>query len=635
MALIAAYSKRNVFGLQPTPSTWNANITINSAGELAWTGTGSRIWARSPLGNVSSWSYRVRFRKPANPSGSSVGWLQPLNSSGSTTTRSRFGTSGQLTIDDLNGSAVSGAGTQTGLVQGNVYELEVYATAGTSQNIHARLWNITTGLQHGSELNGTDDFNALDNLRFGQLTGSPTLPDFEVIAFAFYDTSGAYPPAFDLGADESGLKIAVIGDSRIDMDSDQSSATVPDGPALFEAGLLGRGYKLPNIFYYGRGGKRINVADGSGKTTVQNIADGKNQVNGGSALDILVLHLGKNDGPQSDATINADLDTLLAAIDTSTYIYWVNETSKGAASTRDLEVNALIAAKLAAWAGDAEMLDWDTHIHTLDGGASPGTYFIAGDSTHNSYAGNEEKVDFIVAALPDENSEEHEGDGSLPLSVSLSGSGTPGPVAAATLGLSVTATGTGTPAASDSGSLPLDLELTGSGGPSWADDQTLTLGVTVTGTGTPGLAGDATLPLTVTLTGVSEDENDFSGDATLPIDVDLTGTGTPGVSGTGSLPLGLGLVGSGAPATTGAGTLGMSVLTTGSGAPAPVSSATLALGVVVTGTGQASFIGDAVLTISLTLIASAVQRNITVVAALGSRRWAGTTMTARRHGGHL
>lgn len=400
MNLLWAFSKRNVFGLQRSPKTWNNQIVINAAGELAINGTGSRNYSCSPFGDLAAWAYRLRFRKGAPLASSSMTFLSPLTSGNGTSFRNRFGfTNTSFIFDDNTGTAVTG-GTITGLVEDTVYEVQAY---GTTTAVVAELWNVDTNTKVGNTISVTDTFSVLDNFRIGQATSSPNIPPYEVIAFALYDTGGAFPPAFDLGVDEDGATIAIIGDSRIDMDSDQNVATAPDGPGLFQTGLLARGFKLSNLFYYGAGGKRIAVADSVGKTTVQNLSDAKNQLAGGAALDFVVLRLGKNDEPQPDATINADLDTVLAAIDLTTKVYWPNETSKGAASADDIRVNGLIAAKLAAWGGDAEMLDWDAHIRAIDGGDVNDPHWIAADSTHNSLLGNQEFVDFLMASVPDQN----------------------------------------------------------------------------------------------------------------------------------------------------------------------------------------------------------------------------------------
>lgn len=398
MAVVAAYSKRNVFGLQPAPQAWNSLIVINAAGELEVGGTGARIYGRSPLGDMTAWSYRLRFRKGANLASGSGAFVAPLTSGNATSFRNRFGfTNTTFIFDDNTGTAVSG-GTITGLVEDTVYEIVAY---GTTTTVVAQLWNVDTSTQVGSTINVTDTFSAVDNWRMGQATSSPNIPTYEIIAYALYNTGGSYPPAFDLGTDETGPTIAIIGDSLFDMDSDQTNTTPPDGPGLFEDALVARGYKVSNTFYYAAGGKRISVADSPGKTTVQNLSDAKNQLAGGSALDYVILSLGTNDRAQTDSTINGHLDTVLAAIDTATEILWVNLTSKGSASTRDGEVNALIAAKLAAWGGTATLLDWNSHIRGLDGGSNPSDYWYTGDSTHNTLLGNQAKVDFVIGSLPD------------------------------------------------------------------------------------------------------------------------------------------------------------------------------------------------------------------------------------------
>lgn len=548
MTVIAHYSRRNAFGLNQSWQTWNSNLTINSSGELELTsGSGTRLMAKSPLSLGTTQYFTIYLKKPGNPSSSNP-IIAPLDSGGSSAWRIRLGSTGTLLLDNASNSNL---GTISALSNDTLYRIELVMTTTTYD---MRVYVGETGTQHGSTLSGSSTLGLVTNFRWGQANSTPTVPAVVIPKLAMGDAAIGQ---FDDRADAAGDTVMFIGDSKFDMDSDQSSTTPADGPDLIGDALEVVGWDLSNAVLYSMGGKRIAVADNAGKTFAQNYADLKNQL--GAAPTYLFIELGTNDRAQSDSTINADIDTALAAVDSSVYIYVVGLTSKVSASSDDIRVNGLWAAKLAT-RGDGEVLDWDSYIHGLDGGANPGDYFIAGDSTHLSYLGNSTKATWMASILvPDA----PEGTGSLAYGFALTGAGEIAPEGTGTLAHTWAVSGAGETTREGTGALTHAWGLTGAGETTSEGTGTLGHAWALTGSGQASPEGTGGLTHAWALTGAGESAREGTG--TLDHSWTLAGTGESAREGTGSLAYGFALSGASSSIPGGSGSLGYGFSLAGSG----------------------------------------------------------------------
>lgn len=474
----------------------------------------TKIIGKSPLGSPSTTYFGFRYRATGNPSSSQV-LLHPFTSGGATSFRLRRGSTGTLILDGASSNSLD---TSSILATNTDYAItgSVSATAAT----------VTITAADGTTvidtISATNTFGLVDNWRMGQIGSSPALPDWLFRMLLVSDTPVTAAMVLETPDALGATQVGIIGDSNMGGLGDNSYYY----DAFVDAGLSTR-----DTYFWGVGGKRIAVADLTGKTAANNIADATAWL---GSIDTWVIALGTNDRPQSDSTINADIDTLLTAIGGTAKIIWIGLTSKATASTDDIRVNGLIQAKLTA-RGNAEFADWDTHIRGIDGGANPSPYWLTTDSTHMTPLGYEVRSAFVADQLVD-TPPEITGSGALTLpALTASGSGSstvPVFTGAGELGLSpLTATGSGTttvPVFTGTGALGLTA-LTASG-------EGATTVPVFSGTGSvvlPALvasgAGESTIPV-------------FTGAGVLDLPA-LTASGTgmvenpPGVTGSGALAL--------------------------------------------------------------------------------------------------
>lgn len=338
----------------------------------------TKIIGRSPLGSPATTYFGFRFRKTGNPTSSQV-FLHPFTSTGATAFRLRFSSAGAIILD---GASTNTLDTSVALANDTDYAVvgEVSATVATI-TIYDASGNVV------DILTATNTFGLVDNWRMGQIGGSPALPDWYFRMLLVGDTTItaaqvlATPPA--LGT----KRRAIMGDSN----TGENGA----GPTHYFDALTAAGVNTRDMYWWGVGGKRIAAADLTGKTGANNVTDANTWM---GSIDTWVVALGTNDRPQTDATINTDIDTLLTAIGTGPKIIWIGLTSKATASTDDIRVNNLIKAKLTA-RGNATFADWDAHIRAIDGGANPSPYWLTTDTTHMTALGYQERASFYAAQL--------------------------------------------------------------------------------------------------------------------------------------------------------------------------------------------------------------------------------------------
>lgn len=338
----------------------------------------TKIIGKSPLGSPATTYFGFAFRKTGNPASSQV-FLHPFTSAGATSFRLRLSSTGTIILDgastnSLDTSAVLSNNTTyafVGSVSATVATVTIYASDGTTV--------IDT-------ITATNTFGLVDNWRMGQIGGSPAIPDW---SFRMLLVGDAAVTAADVLATPT-----TLGTPRIAVLSDSNGYENGAGPTHYFS-AFDVAFDTRNFYYGGVGGKRIAVADLTGKTAANNVADAQAWL---GTIDTWIIALGTNDRPQVDATINADIDTLLTAIGVGPKIIWIGLTSKATASADDIRVNGLIQAKLTA-RGNAVFADWNTYIRAIDGGANPSTYWLTTDSTHMTAAGYTERATFVAAQL--------------------------------------------------------------------------------------------------------------------------------------------------------------------------------------------------------------------------------------------
>ena len=457
----------------------------------------TKIIGKSPLGSPSTTYFGFAFRKTGNPASSQV-FLHPFTSAGATSFRLRLSSTGTIIMD---GASTNTLDTSSVLANNTTYALigQVSATAMTV-TIYA-----ADGTTVVDTITATNTFGLVDNWRMGQIGGSPAIPDWYFRMLLVGDTAITAPTVLATPTTLGTPRIGIIGDSN--------TGGSGDNGYYFDA-LDAASIDTRNIYFWGVGGKRISVADLTGKTAANNITDAAAWL---GTIDTWIVALGTNDRPQVDATINADIDTLLTAIGGTAKVIWIGLTSKATASADDIRVNNLIQAKLTA-RGNATFADWDTHIRTIDGGSNPSPYWLTTDSTHMTALGYAERAAFYVDQLADDTPVEVDGTGTLTVTGSATRSISVARSASGALAIVGAATPTVTVARTATGSLTL------------AGTATRAISVTRTATGTLTINGTAQHATTVTrsASGVLE----LSGTATTAGSTERTANGSLAISGT-------------------------------------------------------------------------------------------------------
>lgn len=473
------------------PSGWDSELTSANPlivaaliGDVPWykvtSSAATKIIGRSPLGSPATTYFGFAFRKTGNPASSQV-FLHPFTSAGATSFRLRLSSTGTIILD---GASTNSLDTSAALANDTTYAIvgQITATVATV-TIYA-----ADGTTIIDTITATNTFGLVDNWRMGQIGTTPALPDWYFRMLLVGDTTItpaqvlATPPA--LGTKRRG----VMGDSN----TGENGA----GPTHYFDAFTAAGINTRDLYWWGVGGKRIAAADLTGKTGVNNVTDANTWL---GSIDTWLIALGTNDRPQTDTTINADIDTLLAAIGAGPKIVWIGLTSKATASADDIRVNNLIKAKLTA-RGNATFADWDAHIRAIDGGVNPSPYWLTTDTTHMTPLGYQERASFYAAQLADNTPVKVTAAGSLALTGSATRTVRLARTASGTFALNGTAqtvtrvartaqgaltvTGTAQRVVRVTRTATASLELTGAASTSGATERTADGTLTLTGTAT-------------------------------------------------------------------------------------------------------------------------------------------------------
>ncbi|WP_350351865.1 hypothetical protein ABS642_00690 [Microbacterium sp. A8/3-1] len=370
------------FGTEPTAFTPLAVYGVED-GEpcVVYSPIGSQtFFGRSPLGSPATLSVRFALKLTSYPS-SSVPIVAPLTSGGTSAWRIRLSSTGTLIIDNPSNTAT---GTTSAIPVNTWVLVKIVASASA---VAVRIYNARRGGSLiGAEIVGASTFGLVDNWRQGQAASSPIVPTYRVAHLLVTDDA-TWLPDPEVPDALSTPRYGIIGDSN--------TARMLE---YLRQEMLTQGIRPRDVSVWGVGGKRIAVADLTGKTSAQNIQDAKNVL---TTIDHWIVALGTNDRPQSDATVNADIDTILSAIGSGPKVTWIGLTSKGSASADDIRVNGLIQAKLAA-RGNAVFADWNARIRAADSGDANSPLWSAEDATHNSPLGYQtQRAPFVVEQMVD------------------------------------------------------------------------------------------------------------------------------------------------------------------------------------------------------------------------------------------
>jgi len=406
--LVQEWTGNGQLGLDPTWQTFNTNIVYDKSTfgstVLRWDGTGTRLMAKSPLG-LTECAFSFEYYKTANPASSQV-IVGPQTTAAAVAWRIRQSSGGGLIVD--NSSSTQVGSTSSALSNNTWYRIEGRQTATTFE---LKIFDRATNTQLGSTVSATSTFGGVDNFRIGQINSTPNLATFYVANIVIHDSATAtLGPVADGENPLVAPTVALIGDSLLYM-SPNATTPIGEGPVLIREALEARNVHADSMYLWGLGGKKITGADLSGRSSLVNYTDATTML---GTPDYAVIALGTNNSPDSDSTINTAIDTLLAAISTSTHIVWVGLASQGTTSTRYMEVNALIQAKIAART-NAEYADWNAYIRSIDGGVTPYPALWQSDGIHMTHDGYVERAEFIASFI-DVSSETRTASGTVTIS---------------------------------------------------------------------------------------------------------------------------------------------------------------------------------------------------------------------------
>jgi hypothetical protein len=305
MTLVRKWSGDDVNGLDSTFQSLATAIVYDTSGNLQFTGTGTRLAAYSPLGSLATFSVWIRkFQMTAIPT-TSAAILSPLDSGGAQSWRLMVNTTGAIQI--RNAANTAGTAYGTNMAINTPYDIKV---EGTTAAITITLYDSATHTQIGTPVLFTSTMGSVDNFRYGNATG--TIASYTMGAIWLYDTTTAPAMPSD-GIAQTSPKVAIIGDSLTNM-APNATSIFGEGQALLAASFAARGYGTQNIYLWGVGGKRITVADLTGRTSVLNWADAVAML---GTVDYVIIALGTNDRPQIDSVVNTAIDTLIPGVDRS------------------------------------------------------------------------------------------------------------------------------------------------------------------------------------------------------------------------------------------------------------------------------------------------------------------------------
>lgn len=185
--------------------------------------------------------------------------------------------------------------------------------------------------------------------------------------------------------------VAIIGDSLTERR--ENHAAPPIREADTRARLVAAGFSNADIYWYGRGGKGLVAPDSNGRTTMQNIVEAQTQL---GSVDVWVMALGTNNGPDSTPTFRANVETVLDAIELAGggKVLWVNLAFWSSNNTNSTTHNPTIRSAVEARGGT--VLDWHTFIHNPKDAAD---WIYPTDGTHHTTQGSVKRDNFIISGI--------------------------------------------------------------------------------------------------------------------------------------------------------------------------------------------------------------------------------------------
>lgn len=183
----------------------------------------------------------------------------------------------------------------------------------------------------------------------------------------------------------SGKTVAIIGDSL----------TYQNGNGTYELTqkLVAAGYDPSNIYIWGVGGKKLTTADTSGKTTMQNIADARVQL---QHVDTWIIALGTNNAGNTDAAFTQGVNTVLDTIGSQERVVWISMAFYKITNNNAARFNPILSATVEARV-NGDFVDWNTYIH--NGRDETGLWVYPVDYTHMTTAGYDIRNNYYVAQL--------------------------------------------------------------------------------------------------------------------------------------------------------------------------------------------------------------------------------------------
>lgn len=471
------WSGSDVRGFDHEPAAWHASLGYAAFGGrtqvMVPSGSTVRYLGKSPLGSPAVAYHRMYVTFPTNLASGSNVIARALSSDNQQAWRLRRGPNGTVVID----GPTNGLSTSVALAAGTEWRLE-WRTSAT--DLQLRIYNGESTTPFDTRT-ATAAFLIGDNEQFGQLLGTPALPTFYMRDILI--TDDGWPGPSPAPGAIVGKRIAIIGDSL----TAQSGA---NGKYIYDE-MVARGMSTRNTYLWGVGGKRISIPDtqnsgnnGNNRTTMQNMDDAVMQL---GSVDYWLFCLGTNDRPNTNTEVNGYIDTVHAKVDTLTpgaMVTWLTITSKVSASTDDVRLNSLIAAKVAARA-NTTLADWNAHIRAIDGGAVLPWWLETSDSVHMSSVGYPVRAKYQVDQVQEATSIERTATGTLTLTGSAPRTVNMGRSAAGGLVLSGSATRTLDTARGAVGS----LTLTGAAARGIDTARSATGALTLSGTGHRGAGG--------------------------------------------------------------------------------------------------------------------------------------------------
>lgn len=186
--------------------------------------------------------------------------------------------------------------------------------------------------------------------------------------------------------------VTILGDSLTERETDV--AAPPDREAETRAVLEGANWDSSDIYWYGKGGKRMLAADVLGRDTLTDLTLADTAL---GELTQVVIALGTNDFLMSDTDFGDAIDDILDQADALDVqdLVWVNFAYKNPANIAVPPKNTILATKIAA-RSFARVADWWTYIHNPN---DPADWLATSDDVHMSAQGYVKRDAFILDQL--------------------------------------------------------------------------------------------------------------------------------------------------------------------------------------------------------------------------------------------